>query len=748
VLGYHFFPDTLAGGFIGVDVFFTFSGYLVTALAIRQFMKHGAFDVLDFYNKRVKRIVPPLLLAVLFTLPFALLLDAEFLVQLGRRISATFAFIRNYYEIVKGGSYEENLFPKLYVHTWSLSVEMQLYIVWGAVLALLSKYTKRKNKKSAALRRYVSISAIIFAAVSYMQMQSMFTPAADPAAAYYATHSHSFPFFIGAAAACLLGVRSGKRFKRFAATAGKPLGILGAAASVGALIYLSRILAYSDEATYRWGFLAATGLACVLILSARTLHDAFPKSGEPKFLTAVSDLSYYIYLFHWPIYIIVNNTLAGSLGFMQAIPGELARTYIAVFVIALTLLISALCQYVLEPFISGRKTILRGMGSALAGSLLAVSVLLCVLAVGASPTVSPMSLRFANEYLLGDLRALAQRAEQLTIAAANAEKPIALPSATPKPTQTIAPTETPVPLATPAAVIELPQSVPTTVPEPTPQPSHTPAPSPTQAPIGRVSLIGDSVSLGAKSALEKGVANCKVDAEVSRNIIQGPDMMVKYIRNGNLGDCVVIALGTNGNRYYESYITEIIELLPVGHRMIFVTPYDGRWTSSWASYKTTQYLRSIDGKYDYITIADWADFIDDHINWLTSDKVHLKNDSAVNAYVNVVNEAIEVAKLKPVKSGGAGVLTEPEQKSDAARVMGNEENGFPSDVIVSSKKRGKIETNGNPLNIRQGASADSAYLGQVSYGESIEYYETTKSAVWVYIVYGDLRGYGSARYIR
>ena len=770
VLGYHFFPDSLPGGFVGVDVFFVFSGFLVTALALRQFTREGSFSAAQFYMKRVSRIIPPLILAIMFTLPFALMLDPEFLVQLGRRISATFAFVRNYYEISKGGSYEENLFPKLYVHTWSLSVEMQLYLVWGAILAILAALAKRCAKASRALKTMAFMSAVALAALSYWLMQRMYQPEIDPAAAYYATHSHAFPFMAGAALACLLGISRKKKLGAFGLAVGKLLGIVGVLVSTGGLIFLSRHLAYADAATYHWGFAAAAGLTVILIISARTVHDAFPNSGEPSILTVISDFSYYIYLFHWPIYIIINNSSSASItqiGWLSSIPELSSQTITAVFAIAVTLIASALCMHVFEPFLRGKRPVVNALGYISSGALLTVSLALCVFVISGAPAVSPMSSRFADEYLKGDARALARyAASAAAVSVKSVETPLTLatPALTAPPAAVLYYTAAPPQTSAPTPDVQstfMPSVYPTGTP--TMETSASPAfvtYSPTAAsalaastvapaPIGSITMLGDSVILDAKSTLEAGLANCIVDAKVSRNILQGPDLLKDYIRKGKLGDTVVIALGTNGNRNYESLITEMIEALPDGCRIIFITPYDGRWTSSWASYKTTAYLRSIDGKYPYVTIGDWADVTKNHLEWLTSDKVHLRNNSAIKAYANVVKDAIAAAAVTPVK-GGAAATTAAAAKAAAAASAREAAlaAGLPADALVDTKRLGVIATSGNPLNIRASASANGEFLGQVQDGQSIVCYETTKSAGWLYIVYEDLRGYGSAQYVK
>jgi len=152
VLIYHFFKDALPGGFIGVDVFFTFSGYLITALLIDEFARFRSIDVIGFLRRRFYRIVPPLVFMVLVCTPFLLLVRTEFISGIKYQIAAALGFVTNYFEIVLGNSYENQFAPHVYLHTWSLAVEMHFYVLWGLcawLLACMSKTIRSYKVKIA-----------------------------------------------------------------------------------------------------------------------------------------------------------------------------------------------------------------------------------------------------------------------------------------------------------------------------------------------------------------------------------------------------------------------------------------------------------------------------------------------------------------------------------------------------------------------------------------------------------------------
>ena len=101
VLLYHFFQKAFPGGFIGVDIFFTFSGFLITSLLIDEFARSKAIDLRGFLKRRFYRIVPPLVLMVLIVMPFTVLIRKDFVAGIGTQIAAALGFVTNFFEIMK-----------------------------------------------------------------------------------------------------------------------------------------------------------------------------------------------------------------------------------------------------------------------------------------------------------------------------------------------------------------------------------------------------------------------------------------------------------------------------------------------------------------------------------------------------------------------------------------------------------------------------------------------------------------------
>ncbi|GHU95670.1 acyltransferase [Clostridia bacterium] len=612
VVCYHFFRGALPGGFIGVDVFFVFSGYLITALALKEFEERGRFGAADFFIRRFQRIFPPLLISIILTLPLVLLLDPDFIVNMGKRLAASVGFVRNYWEIANSGSYEATIIPEPYVHTWSLSVEAHFYIVWGVLFCIASRLIGKHHEAALSLRIVVAAFSVMLGALSVFAMQVFFTPDADNSAAYYATASHGFPFMFGAFAACLFGIRSPDAsrdapgsFKKFAAVTGAVLSIAG-------LVLLARTLEFSGDSAYRWGFIAASALAVALILSTRAMHYVFLNAKEPRVLTIVSDLSYNTYLYHWPVFIAFSYSDVKT-----------SATVVAGYAIVVSLLLSALSYYVIEPIFRGKPIKKAGISRIVypAVFVLIIGALAAdVYVLRSAPEFSRQETEFAAEESLVNYHELERIISNMY------------------------PEPTPTPEATPA---------PSALAAVTPEPSAAAAAAPTPTPAsmtdnsGGVTIIGDSVCLGAAESLRTNVANCTVDAKVSRQFTAGLKMVQNDISDGTLGEYLIIALGTNGA--YTKTIDKIIDALPAGHRLIFVTPFDGRGGVREAA-KATDYLRSIDGRYPFVTLADWSAAIAGHVDYLGADKIHIAfRKEAIAIYTAVIQDAIVLAREKSAK---------------------------------------------------------------------------------------------------
>ena len=760
VLSYHLFEDFLPGGFLGVDIFFVISGYLITTITISKFEQKKEFNFISYIKRRLNRIFPALFFAIVFTFPFVKLIPSDFTANISKQIAAALGFVTNYFEIANGGSYEARLLPHLYIHTWSLSLEIGYYLFWGVGCALIM----RKNVATNTAKIVLGCVATIMSVLSYLNMQYLFTNNLNKSIAYLSTTSHIFPFFIGSMFGILFGFKlsekTSAKLKEKAKLFGSFLGGI-LLLIVSAIIYLCFNVKFGSVFVCKHGFLIIAILTSLAMVITRMLHEVV--SPQYKDLTIVSHLaniSYPMYLFHWPFYIIFSNSIDSKI---IAVITTLVVSYA----------FSLVVYYFIEPNFYSASFSEKENECAYKK---VVNVLLCVAIVGClaldvnilanQKTISSLE----EEQMVGNVVQNFDRIEDLKKGIENinqepflekdgiynfdeldinseTEQKVSLtpipktsntdttkkgeldvsPSNTPEPVPDIEPSNIPEPIPDiePSNVPEPVQSVePGNTPGPVLNVEHgdTPKPIPgtesseipqikeplvdqnkeenqelsnkdpenTKDPVVEhnketendsqatpvanqdsgsetlvvengsqepkeepktVTLIGDSVALGARKNIVDTVPNTYADTRGNRTLRQGYSIIMDLQRKEEVGDYLIVALGTNGCSEWKKYINKIIEDLEPGHRLLFVTPYDGRWNDTWYSYQTTQYLRSIKDKYPFVTVIDWAAEVFKDTSLVGADKIHIGGyTKGIKAFTKKVIEGIEEASKKPAKS--------------------------------------------------------------------------------------------------
>ena len=736
VLGYHLFYNSFPGGFLGVDIFFTFSGFLVTAIAIEEVRGNGRFGLLGFYKRRARRIVIPLFFSVLFTLPFMLLISPDFSVGILKQTAAALGFVTNWFQIQTGGSYEAQLLPSVYIHTWSLAIEMQFYLIWGLVCVLLAVLSRRifrndDNKRLICFRGLIFIISGTLATFSYLYMNSLFHADRSLDFIYFNTFSRFFPFLIGSFAASIWGIyenQDNPAYTRFGHDRRKLItaGLIFFTLTTAAIIfYISTQYRFFDDFIFNYGFLLTSLLTVALIYGTHGLHCVTPPElEEPRLLRGVADTSYNAYLFHWPFYIVFS-----ALIFQNVVASLVTLVFTFAF--------SAFVFYKAERVFNPRGRMLDAKYRKTTMAVVQVAVAVSVVAGGSvmirAPEITSIEASFAANLMISESDDIVNLERSVSAAdddpvshaslqvdvlhefmlmletdtqdpgAAPEPEPDAQdPGAAPEPepdAQNPGTTPNPEPDAkSPGAAQNLepvaqdpgtipnpepdtmdpgalPDPDPVQSPEPEPEPDPeppTPAatqspslqPAPSQSPApqpppesgksleitGGVTVIGDSVPLGAQTAMKKLIPDCYVDAAVSRPVSAGRSILADLQKKGELREYVVLALGTNGTNNYEALFTQIIDTIEPGHRIIFVTPFDGRTNeNSRILTEIAEWMRGLPAIYDFITIADWNALISTQVNILAGDKVHMGRQDSMELYAEMIADAIRIASQGPEK---------------------------------------------------------------------------------------------------
>ena len=339
VLLYHFFQTIFPGGFFGVDVFFTFSGFLITSLLLEEYGQKGQIDLLGFFRRRFYRIFPPVVLMILVTMPFTFLVRQDYVAGIGSQIAGVLGFMTNFYEMLTGGSYESQFIPHLFVHNWSLAVEVHYYILWGLAVWFLSK----RAKSSGQLRGTVFLLSSAAFIISFLSMFIGSFIVSSYSTVYFSSFTHVYPFFLGSVLATLVGVRQTTTLvKRLNNTWDLKQTLLVFGAGLGVLLLLTFFVKFTYLFAYLIGFLLASLAALAMILATRVLHEKTPNIEEPRVISFLADTSYAVYLFHWPFYIIFSQL-------MSNLPAVILTT-------VFSYLFATLSFYVIEPLIAGKTT--------------------------------------------------------------------------------------------------------------------------------------------------------------------------------------------------------------------------------------------------------------------------------------------------------------------------------------------------------------------------------------------------------
>jgi peptidoglycan/LPS O-acetylase OafA/YrhL/lysophospholipase L1-like esterase len=598
VLLYHADQSWIPGGFLGVDVFFVISGYLITCLLLSDYQQTHGIGLKRFWYRRARRLLPALFTMLFVVSLYAILFLPDVLDQLRGEVIAALAYVENWFLIFRNLSYFQSAGrPPLLQHVWSLAVEEQFYLFWPLILVLvLTVWGKSRRALLAGVLGAVAVSAILMAV--------LYHPYTDPSRVYYGTDTRAQVLLVGAALAFVWAPW------RLVGRTGRNAGIVldaVAIVSVIALIWMFLNVGEFDPGLYRGGFLMCAVVSALLIAS--TVHPAskvVPWLLGFEVFRWIGVRSYGIYLWHWPIYMVTRPHSDVPL---TGIPLLVLR-------LALTLVIAALSyKYVEEPIRHGAierrwaqyraapaETRRRLMTRFTAGAA-AVTVGLVVIVVGfgnGGSAAAPAGFGKQTHVVLGPGTPSTTVAGQVTTTA---------PAVT---TTTTAP------------------AVATTVPGAAP-----PA----------VTAIGDSVMLGAATNLIADIDPMfatptvphvtTVDAAESRQFSAGVDLIAQRKAAGTLGQIVIVQLGTNG-LIDPADFDRMMGLLADRQKVVLI---NAKVPRSWEQ-EVNDTLAAGAAKYKSNTVLlDWHGYGDAHPEFFYDDGIHL-TPAGRDAYARFVAQAL------------------------------------------------------------------------------------------------------------
>lgn len=303
VLLYHGKASWARGGFLGVDLFFALSGYLITALLLVERQEKGRVDAKAFWIRRAKRLLPALFLMMLAVAVYvALFAGSEEAGRLRSDGLATMFYGGNWWYALSGASYFENFQPSMFRHTWSLGIEEQFYLVWPLVFIFGYRWFKGRVDLLAYV---VAGLAVLSAALMFL----LYVPENDPSRVFYGTDTRAQALLLGAALALIMH----GQVKRVL-----PPRVLEIAGLVAFGVFASFFVLASDQQgwMYQGGFLLVAIASVVMIAAAAGPQDTIMNQAlSIRPLRWVGMISYGLYLWHWPIFVFLNEERTGLSGY-------------------------------------------------------------------------------------------------------------------------------------------------------------------------------------------------------------------------------------------------------------------------------------------------------------------------------------------------------------------------------------------------------------------------------------------------
>ncbi len=333
VVVFHAFPAALPGGFVGVDVFFVISGFLISRIILEQ-LEQRSFSLADFYVRRVKRIFPALVvvLAATYGLGWIILFGDEF-AQLGKHTAGAAAFAANLFLWQEAGYFDAASDTKPLLHLWSLGIEEQFYIVWPLVVWATWKAARTRRSTGLVVLLVVALAASFYAGVRTLSVDSV--------AAFYWPHTRIWELLAGGLLAW------GSVYRSPGTTsihAGRWATLAGPAGAIGISLLVYSLYSFNTQTAFPGGNALVPVLGAALIIAAgpHTWLNRRLLSWPP--LVWIGLVSFPLYLWHWPL-----------LTFARIVQAQVPTLMVRVAMVALSVALAGLTYALIERRMRARR---------------------------------------------------------------------------------------------------------------------------------------------------------------------------------------------------------------------------------------------------------------------------------------------------------------------------------------------------------------------------------------------------------
>ncbi|WP_081892113.1 acyltransferase family protein [Bifidobacterium biavatii] len=589
IIWYHLSPLSLHGGFVGVDMFFTVSGFLLGLSLLRECVTRGAVDVKRFYLRRIVRLWPAMVFMVTATVSLDYLFDRDALVGVAGKSIAAVTFTSNWYEIFTGGSYFASTSPQPLRHLWFVALLAQVTIVLPWLVMLVRKTVPERFRIAVPLG---------LAAVSALLMWVLYRPDVDPTRVYFGTDTHCFGIMLGLALAWLV-TESQRHEWPIPDLARQVAPWLATVALVWLIVLMMRV--DQDASAFRGGLLTAAVLSVVLLAGSITSGSWMENLFVWRPLALLGRYSYGIYLWHWPLFLMYQSLLPGWRGRGMWLIRLLALVSAGLMTAVSWWLVERPLALLIDPSkkTDGDSRKLFGADPSVMRIVVAVPLTIalvvgCVFGYRNAPAKSSVQQMLeANQSVLDQQ---AHKRASDAKAAAEAKRRAA---------------------------------------EEAKRRAQAQAEAEKTLKGDQITVVGDSVTVGSSPALNDLLPGIVIDAKVSRFVRDAPGIVSNLKAQGQLRKYVVVSLNTNGNVTTQDY-EDIAAAAGDGHVLVIVNGYGDRTWIPTANQAAVDYVRAHPAT---ATIADWNSAIGAHTDMLTSDGIHPEPEGQ-KLYAQTVKDAI------------------------------------------------------------------------------------------------------------
>lgn len=307
VLAYHLKLALFKSGFLGVTVFFVLSGYLITGILISEVEEEGTIDLKNFWLRRIRRLVPAVMSMAVVIIFVSAVVNRIIFTKGCKDFLASVLGFNNWWQIFNKVSYFEAAgVPSPFTHCWSLAIETQFYLIYPLFLLGIYKLAKSRGEGRAKRGLLFAGVTLLLALISVILMIALFNPQQDASRVYYGTDTRAFSLLFGALLAILWEYRMVPR--RLSASVNMVLGSV----SFAVLLVMTIAINGSSNFWYRGGQFFGTILTVLMVYAVSGRKTWLSRFLSNPVLKWIGDRSYSIYLWHYPIILLISKGIKAS----------------------------------------------------------------------------------------------------------------------------------------------------------------------------------------------------------------------------------------------------------------------------------------------------------------------------------------------------------------------------------------------------------------------------------------------------